>query len=185
MAVSGQQIAELTDEALMEAYQLGNSEAFVELYGRLSPRVYGYLRNRLPSQVETDDVFQQVFLKFHKSRGSYEKTYSLAPWLYAICRSVLTDHFRRGSRERQNQSAHLAFVHSQVLDTPVANSLGMFEEQSLTAKQLEVLRLRFEHDLSFTQIAERLKTTPGNARQLVSRAVRRLSCLLKVRGENE
>jgi DNA-directed RNA polymerase specialized sigma24 family protein len=34
------------------------------------------------------------------------------------------------------------------------------------------MELRYRHDFSFEEIAERLETTPGNARQLVSRAIR-------------
>jgi len=59
---------EKSDEELMKAYQLGNAEAFELLYGRYSPRVYGYLCKKISNRVAADDVFQTIFLKLHKFR---------------------------------------------------------------------------------------------------------------------
>ncbi len=173
----------LTNEELMEAYQLGNCDAFDELYQRLAPRTYAYLRSRLNTKPETDDVFQQVFLKFHASRGHYDAHYTVMPWLYAICRSVLTDYFRQAARDKRTIAAQSAFAASETVASPLKDG-SILDNAPLPLKQLDLLRLRFEQDMSFAEIAQRLGTTPVNARQLVSRAVRRVAGLLKARENN-
>lgn len=45
---------------------------------------------------------------------------------------------------------------------------------TLSDSQKQAIEFRFQDDLSFEQIAERLQTSPANVRQLVSRGLRRL-----------
>lgn len=49
---------------------------------------------------------------------------------------------------------------------------------ALPGRQRIAVKLRYTDDLSFEEIAKRLDTTPGNARQIVSRALRSLKSLL-------
>ena len=67
----------VTDEELMASYQEGSEEAFKELYSRHSGKVLGYLRSRTSSEQDAVDLFQEVFVKIHKSKHLY-----CAYWLY-------------------------------------------------------------------------------------------------------
>ena len=59
---------------------------------------YAYLSQRLGSRTETDEVFQEVFLKVHRARNQYDFKYSVLQWLYVISRTTLLDYYRNKSR---------------------------------------------------------------------------------------
>jgi RNA polymerase sigma-70 factor (ECF subfamily) len=91
-------LKEKTDEELMLAYQLGDENAFRELYTRHSERVFGFLRLKLHDEAKAHDVFQATFLKLHKSRSRYDSTLPFTPWLFTICRSELLDALKKEKR---------------------------------------------------------------------------------------
>ena len=169
---------EQSDEQLMSAYQRGDYQAFAELYQRHSSRVYGYLKSKLKDRAQADEVFQGTFLKLHHSRACYDAAFPFAPWLYTVCKSVLLDAVRRRDRILEDPSA------PEILEkASIAGMVDSASERSteslpgiaeLPPEQRQALELRYQQELSFAQIANALQTTPGNARQLVSRAVRRL-----------
>ena len=65
----------LEDSKLMELYKNGESMAFEVIYLRHKNRVYSYLDKRLFDKNMIDDVFQNTFVKFHKSRNLYSDKY--------------------------------------------------------------------------------------------------------------
>lgn len=164
------------DVSLMRAYQKGDYSAFVELYARVSPKVWAFLLARLRNQEEAAEVFQAIFLKFHQARDRYDPNYPVLQWLYVISRSVWLDHLRRQRREVPIVEADL----SQYAGTPTLNSLDAVESDSkidlsqLTDEQRQVMEWRVVDELSYEQIAVRLDRTPASVRQILSRTLRRL-----------
>ncbi len=155
----------------MLAYRRGEEESFRGLYERYSGRVYGYLRLRLKSRSVVDDAFQTVFLKLHRSRSQYRPALPFAPWLFTICRNVVWDALRAMARRPEELSA---IGMEEVAATEPLPSSDLPELRALPAERRRALELRFGQELSFQEIADRLETSPGNARQLVSRALRQL-----------
>ncbi len=165
---------EESDETLMRAYQQGDEKAFATLYRRHSPKVYGYLRARLRERALVDDVFQATFLKLHKSRGRFDPSYPFVPWLFTVCRSALVDGLRAKGR-RLEELDPIAVENAPAAPGPPAPDLP--DLGSLPAEQRRAVELRYLGELPFEEIARKLETSPANARQLVSRAVRRLRAL--------
>lgn len=173
-----------TDEALMNAYQKGDYEAFEVLYRRYSPRLYGYLKSKLRKNEEVEEVFQTTFSKLHQFRSSYEKGAAFAPWFFTIGYNSLTDLFRKQGRTQERLTPE-----GNVPETPVEAAQDQPSQYSsheisewishLDGSQAEALRLRYQEDKSFEQIAEALNVSLSNARQLVSRGSRKLRDLIK------
>ncbi len=162
----------MTDEELMKAYQLGDEKAFTILYERYSGRVYGYLRGKLRDRPSVDDVFQATFMKLHQTRASYDAGFPFAPWLFTVCRSVLIDHARK--KERQLEDPDPIAIEQAVATVIDPNGATLPNFEALPDSQRKALELRYTNDLSFDEIARRLETTQSNARQLVSRAIKKL-----------
>lgn len=161
-----------TDEELMQAYQTGETEAFNELYARYSGRVYAYLANKVFDPSERQDLFQAIFLKLHKARHRYSPKYRFAPWLFTICRTSLVDYLRAKKPEASSDPARPEAIS----DSSPAEAIAAFPDAmaDLPEKQKKALEMRYQDGLEFSEIAERLKTSSGNVRQLISRALRKL-----------
>jgi RNA polymerase sigma factor (sigma-70 family) len=160
-------LKEKLDEELMLAYKLGDESAFEELYARYSGRVLSYLRKKTRSEAQARDIFQSAFLKFHRTRSVYNPAYPFSPWLFTICRNELLDAVRKESRSIE-QSV------SEVPETATSEPSTHLDLSPLPAQQQKVLKLRYEQDATFEEIARALDTTPSNARQLVSRSIKAL-----------
>ncbi len=177
-------ISETTDEQLMERYKNGSMEAFEELYGRHKAKVYGYLSKRVRSRFDRDEIQQNVFLKLHRSRHSYNSSFPFLPWLFTICRSVMIDFLR--SKEAKEGKL--------VQDDGIIDTLAAAEKEAtgidslapamteLNEDQRKAIRMRYGEDFSFEEIAKRLDTSVPNARKVISRAVKKLRGLVNPKG---
>jgi RNA polymerase sigma-70 factor (ECF subfamily) len=158
-----------SDEELMVAYQLGEAEAFEELYSRHAPKVLGFLKKRLRNDAQAKDVFQATFLKLHKCRDRYDASFPFVPWLFTICRSELLDAMKKPHVARESLSQAVPEPRQDLAPDVEDVDLG-----ALPQTQRAALEYRYTQDFSFDEIAQRLETSPANARQLVSRALKAL-----------
>lgn len=175
-----QKLEALSYEELMRAYQLGSTEAFSEIYRRISGRVYGFIYVRIKNRDEADEIFQKVLLKFHSIRHTYKPTLALMPWIYVITRSVLIDHVRKLARTTKLEKELQDLINEPILEAE-ALDLNSLKDAGLSAKQLEILSLRFENDFSISEISSKLGLTADNIRQLISRGIRKLRLSLGIK----
>lgn len=171
-----------SDEELMHQYRLGRQDAFEELYRRYAPRIFGYLLKRV-SKADAPEVFQETFLRLHRYRGRYDRSYQFAAWLFAICRSAAIDTQRKSGRLKNRTSdAEVEEIAVEQTDSAAApgSSPALAEALAeLPGRDNEALALRFGSDLSFEQVAVKLGTSNAAARKIVSRALSRLRGMLK------
>jgi RNA polymerase sigma-70 factor (ECF subfamily) len=86
-------------KVLMIAALDGDSGAYRALLGDLRLRLAAYFGRRLrrdPDEVE--DLVQETLIAIHLRRATYDREQALTPWVYAIARYKLIDHYRRSGR---------------------------------------------------------------------------------------
>jgi RNA polymerase sigma factor (sigma-70 family) len=177
-------LADKSDEDLMEIYKMGNAIAFEILFERHSSRVLGYLSKRLKFPKEAQDLLQEVFFKLHRSRHLYNRTLPFSPWLFSITRSIWLDFLKKRQLEdatEQEQLERMAFT-TQEFEISASNA-GTEILSQLPSNQKEAVSLRVYDEATFEEIAIKLSTSPENARQLVSRGLKRLKMILGSRKE--
>jgi RNA polymerase sigma-70 factor (ECF subfamily) len=170
-------LEELSDEELMRLYQDAREDAFNVLYQRHSGLVYGYLRKRLPSPQAANDVFQAAFLKLHRSKDQFNGSFAFMPWMFTVVKTSLYDW-----QKNQNLRAAPLTLDENLASPPLPESVPTPDLSVLPEAQRTAVELRYLNELSFEEIAARLNTTPGNARQIVSRAIKGLKALLVKEG---
>jgi RNA polymerase sigma factor (sigma-70 family) len=177
-------LTDVNDQALMAAYSRGDETAFELIYARYSPKVMGYLGRKLRTPEERDEVFQLVFLKFHRSRHSYDPSYPLLQWLYVISKSVYLDYLKQ-ARVRNRVLTEVKVqdlierVEPREMNTLTTDEAAHEFLKDLEGVQKEVARQRFMEDASFEEIAQTLDLSPSNVRQILSRAIKKLRSLPK------
>lgn len=170
----------LSDEELMVMYQNGSEEAFQTLYRRHSEKVYGFLRGRVWNDERAAELYQDVFLKMHRSKQLYNKSLPALPWIFSITKSVLVDGLRTDKKAKRD----LEFV----IEPMVAGSERTVAEVTdllahLPQDQRKAIELRYVDEKTFEEIAASLDTTSQNARKIVSRAVAKLKTFASQKGE--
>jgi RNA polymerase sigma factor (sigma-70 family) len=177
-----EKLDQLTDEELMVLYQEGHEEAFSRLYRRYSDRVYGYLSKRLSDPQTANDVFQASFLKLHRSKSQFNSTFTFAPWLFTVVRSVLLDWHKEQKHKTLNIQFKEETFHTAENVEPIA-TFPRAELSKLPVAQGLAIDMRYFGELSFEEIATRLDTTPENVRQLVSRGIKSLKSIFGKAGK--
>jgi RNA polymerase sigma-70 factor (ECF subfamily) len=84
---------------LMVAALDGDARAYRALLGDLRLRLGAFFVRRLGgSQAEADDLVQETLIAIHTRRETYDPRQPFTPWLFAVARYKLADHFRRVGR---------------------------------------------------------------------------------------
>ncbi|QQR81263.1 MAG: RNA polymerase sigma factor [Deltaproteobacteria bacterium] len=142
---------------------------------------WGFIK-KLGNVQSAQDFTQDVFLKLHRSRMQYAATLPFAPWLFSITRSVWID----GLKKRQNDEPtdHLFLEKLAPRTEPVFQSIPLEALDHLLPNQSTAVSMKVYDDATFEEIATRLETSPQNARQLVSRGLRKLKEVMKPRKDS-
>jgi len=160
----------LKDELLMEHYLKGEAMAFDVIYSRYKSRVYTYLNRRVKDSETVNDIFQNTFIKFHKSRHLYNPKYPLLKWIYTICRSELLDEMKK------KKLNIVEFNEELYSSTPKQkeDKINIDEEKTLTTSEKEAIKLRYFSDQDFVEISSILNTSSANVRKIISRGIQKL-----------
>jgi RNA polymerase sigma-70 factor (ECF subfamily) len=93
--------ADRCDEFLMALYAQGDGQAFDALFARYESRAYGFILRRIRSESRAADLYQELFLRIHRARASYDPSRPFAPWFFQIARRLVIDELRRCGRRQE------------------------------------------------------------------------------------
>jgi RNA polymerase sigma-70 factor (ECF subfamily) len=164
------------DEDLMSRYAHGDTAAFEELFARYETRAYGFFYKRTRSEDRAQDLYQELFLRLHRSRRSYDPSSPFAPWFFTIAERLFIDDLRRGFRKHelpeQGQEASAS-------DRDAEHSLGDVEEveqllRGLSAEEKHVLLSAKVEGVGYSELAKELGKSVDAVKKLASRALGRL-----------
>jgi RNA polymerase sigma-70 factor (ECF subfamily) len=172
----------MTDESLMLAYAAGDYSAFESLYQKHSGRVYAYLKRKLSSIEEADEVFQKVFLKLHQTRTKYDSSYLFTQWLFVIAKTSALDHLRKQGRQVPTSNlAAFGDIFAVEMSQTDGNPALLLEEgkrleilEDIAPEQRQVIEMRIIEEMSYEEIAKALNRSQEGVRQMISRALKKL-----------
>jgi RNA polymerase sigma factor (sigma-70 family) len=176
----------LKSDADLVARSRRDASAFAELYRRHAAAIYRYHRRCTRDGDAAHDLTAETFAQAWLTRARFrdELNGSAAPWLFGIARNVVLMSVRRRRIEQAglerlgmlSDPAALSGIDHQPNDTWLAELETALDE--LPAAQREAVRLRFDADLAYDQMAVALDTSPQAARVRVHRALSALRARL-------
>jgi len=173
---------ELTDEELMVMYQNGNETAFLILYERHASKIFSFLKKRLKKDEAVTDVYQEVFIKIHRAKHLYNKSFPVLPWLFTITKTTMLDELKKDKNFKYADNVDLDLLPAIDTVAPTQPSdLNLFI-QKLPDSQKIAVQMRYIDEKTFDEIAVSLKTSSSNVRQILSRGVKRLKELMREGG---
>ena len=152
----------ISDEELILAYLEGDSDSFTVLYERYKRPLYAYLNRMLGNHAQSDDVFQQTWIRVVRRLGEYESKQKFFAWLTMIAHNLAIDQFRREKKsaelplDDENVAVSEPVTHTEPRMRMHNRELGKSLREAaegLAEEQKEVFLLRQE-GLSFKEIAE-------------------------------
>jgi RNA polymerase sigma-70 factor (ECF subfamily) len=141
-------------------------------------RLLRYAQRILGDENRAQDAVQETFLKLCRENDG-ELNGHLAQWLYTVCRNQALDMLRKESRmtvllaEHGQASRETVAPEQRAEEQDECSRLFLMVEQ-LPEEQQECLRLKFEHGLSYREIAGVLQCSPTRVGLLIHGALQRL-----------
>lgn len=165
---------EVSDEALIQQFKMGNKGAFDLLYHRHLPNVYKRVRYVIPES-DVEDVTQEIFIAVMKSLETFRGDSQFSTWLRTLTNHKVAEFYRKRTRKQEPLLAPLSDATAQMIG---GTSKTMEERiyiqkalQALPQNYREILLLRFAEDLQFNEIAEITNQNLEATKSLFRRAV--------------
>lgn len=153
-------------------------------YSENYDRVLYYVKNKLSSLEDAEDLTSEVFTYCYTHYDDYDpEKSSVTTWLYLIVNSRVKNFYRDHSVTNVDYEAVSETMQDQSIDLDQGIYLEQLHGalmraiQSLPERQQKIVMMRYFENRSGEEIAERLGTTPGNVRVLLSRALDKLATL--------
>jgi RNA polymerase sigma-70 factor, ECF subfamily len=171
------------EQSLVKRAQQKDEEAFARLYEEYFDRIYRYLVLKIGSELEAEDMTQQVFLSALESIGSYRwQGLPFSAWLYRIAHNKMVDHVRKATKHEFVPLDEALTVASGNPQAEAEHKLEMdrllVAMEKLTAAQRECVSLRFTSDLSIAEVAKTMGKSEGAIKALQHSAVLALRKIL-------
>lgn len=166
----------------------GDAVSFTQLYESYMTPVYRYLLVRAKNKALAEDLTQTVFLKAfeHRSALSGEGSKPLA-YLYTVARHALIDYWKKKKEVHQSDASETFEKTPDEKRTPdaLAEHTDLAQElvdglATLTEEQREVVSLKYLHDYSVSEIAERVGKSEEAVRQLQCRGLKALRTVIHI-----
>lgn len=152
--------------------------AFMTLYTRHSPRVFTYCRRMMGDETSAEDMFQETFVRFHRSAQDVRVMTNVPAYLLRIARNLcLNERRRKVNGTIALEEFHLPSTHP---DYESAESARLVETaiETLPEHYRDALVLKEFLGMTYNEIAEVLETTMPVVRIRIFRAKQKLRGIL-------
>jgi RNA polymerase sigma factor (sigma-70 family) len=168
----------------MQAAQAGDAPAYRNLLSAIQPKIRAIVRSKIREEAAAEDVVQNTLLSIHRGRATYRAERPFGPWMRAITRNSIIDHFRerkrRGDREVEFKAEEWA---DESESTPAGGASLPPELSAALAKlpeaQREAVTLIQVDGLSVAEAALRAGVSPGALKVRAHRGYRALRSALE------
>ena len=158
-----------------------NEPPSARLYQEHAPAIFAYIRLRIATREEAEDILLDVFLAALENADLLEERSieTQRAWLRRVSAYKITDHYRRSKRRQQvalEQITETLYEDETISPEQVTLKREEYEHirrllQRLPDLQQQVIHLRFVYNLRCIEIAEVLGKKESAVRKLLWRAL--------------
>ena len=179
------QMSDLSDEAIMEKVQRGETALLELLVARYERSLFNYALRVVNDSGAAEDAFQETFLRIFRKRSSYREGAAFRPWLYQICLNICRDLLRKKSRRPEAELKDEIPISD---PAPGPEALSSSAEMagnirgainSLPEKQRDVFILHYYQCMPYPEIADILEIPVGTVKSRMFHATKTLVDLLQ------
>jgi RNA polymerase sigma-70 factor, ECF subfamily len=151
--------------------------AFEELYRSSRDDVYSYVAGLLRDRTAAEDVTAAAFERAYRKRSRFDsRRGTRRAWLFGIARNAALDELRRRKRvtELVDEPADDTPAPDEAADVGLRRAALRHAMGQLTARERELVALKFFAGLSNSEIADVLGVSESNAGTRLHRTVEKL-----------
>jgi len=152
------------DENLIRQYLAGNEKSLELLVAKYLKPIYSFVYKNVGSQIDAEDVTQDIFVKVWKNIRKFDQKRNFKPWLFQIAKNASIDFLRKKKTipfsKFENERGQNVLLDN-IISVPVNLIENLSDKrvlalamQSLGKKEQRIIELRHNQGMSFKEIAE-------------------------------
>ena len=152
-----------------------------QIWRELSDRLRLFIRSRVASDADIDDILQAVFLRIHQNLQALRRADRMESWVFQITRNAIVDHFRDQCEAPQEDAAFHAIAEPAREGNALSEIAGCLATliEELPADQRRAVTMYELDGLSQAAIAQRESISLSGAKSRIQRGRRRLEDILR------
>ncbi len=183
------------DTQLIADYLVGDEKSLEVLIERYMKAIYHFVHTYINDTQEAEDITQEVFVRVWKNLKKFDPNMSFRTWIFTIAKRVCIDAFKKKKTLTfsmfENENGENALLNELIDEAPLPDAMSerkgiahMVTSASdfLSRPYQAVLLLRYQDDLTFAGIAEKLHEPLHTVK---SRHRRALASLKKILGGSD
>jgi RNA polymerase sigma-70 factor, ECF subfamily len=148
--------------------------------------IYRMIRSRARSELDADDIFQEVLIKIYKGLEKFRRDSSLKTWIYTLVKNSVIDYYRQPWWSKivfwkdmdqqdlvQNSSHDNNDPQKSFLERETAAQLSGYIE-TLPINEKEIFCLRYIDEFTLNEIAELKGKNLSTIKTHLYRAVKKI-----------
>lgn len=170
----------VSDEELVRKVKAGSRQSFEEIVKRYTPRLFHFLKPKISSEQDIEDIIQETFFKIYKNIFRYNSKWKVSTWIYTAAYRVAVSHFRsmkkRGNRKIPEKNV---LTPEEKYFNQKKQGLIWEKAKNLKPAYYRVLWLRYAEEMSSKEISKVMHRTDMAVRLLLYRARTNLADLIQ------
>ena len=168
-----------TTDQLIEACLKGDQRAWEAIVHQYRRRVFNVAYKFVGRHDEAEDLTQEIFLKVFRALDTFDRRANFQTWLISISRNLCIDHYRSVRKEREIVDRHVdaADLSPAARGPDPLSTLQRLDRRALLRRAMlelpttlrEAVLLRDIQELSYQEIAQRLKLPEGTVKSRINR----------------
>jgi RNA polymerase sigma factor (sigma-70 family) len=162
---------------------VGQGDEYTDLYLEYLPRILTYMRLRVEGEELAQDLTAEVFERAVSRQHTLRRKEAFAAWIFRIARNTMAGYYRgRRSTLSLEAVSHQSFAGPSPPEVLIQQEEREQLRQamaSLSAREQEIIRLKFAGELGNQEIGRLLRLRPGHVAVILYRALRSLRTLLQ------
>ena len=152
-----------------------------KIYRDYHGKVCGYIRSKINSAQDAEDLTADVFVKVFEKLDSFDESKaSLSTWIYTVARNTLTDYYRtrRVHEEIPETMPAGSSVEDDVCNNEMLEALANALE-TLDERERDIIVLRYYSGKTLKTIAEQMDISYAYVKILQNKAMEKLKKYLE------
>ena len=175
------------ESSLVKSAQAGDQKAFGQLVRNHQKRLFRFILGLTGSFDQAEDVVQEAFVKAYSALDRFETERDFYPWLATIARNLALNQMQHDKKQESlDRIKEKGFDRAGDAPDPLDSLLSSENQKrfyealkELPVQYREVFVLRHFEEMSYQDIAARLKVAPGTVDSRLYRARQMLAEALK------
>lgn len=180
-----------SDEELIDRFQKGDEQAYVELVNRYRDRLMNFAFRFVNDEEQAADIVQDTLLKLYTHRHYYRNIAKFSTWIYTIAANLAKTELRKKKRHKVTNLSQMGREEREYELPAVEAESGQMIQEQYAEKQIQqaiqtlplhfrtVIILRDIQELSYEEISNIVDVPLGTVKSRINRARLQLQKALK------